>query len=131
MTDQELIEAILGLLEIMEATLDSIDALFSWPVVAVVLAFMFREQIEEAIRALTRRVRRISLPGANAEFDSATEELPPRLREATRSKAIGSVVYESDDSEESETLQETDDDDSHEGETEVSELQEQIENLRK
>ncbi len=107
--------------EIVEAILDLLNVIVSWPVVIVILVFMFRKRIEEAIGALIGRLRSISIAGASAEFDSAFEEVN---KGSNRTDELG-------DTEGPEALREVDALDSSVDEIEISELDQQIENLRK
>ena len=104
--------------EIVKATLDTLNVIFSWPVVILILVFMFRKRVEEAIGALTARLRSISVAGATAEFDSALELINSR-----------SDVVE--DAEDIESSQEVDPPDDPTDEAEIREFGQRIENLRK
>lgn len=118
--------------EIVEAILDALNVIFSWPVVILILVFMFRKRVEEAIGALIGRLRSVSIGGATAEFAVAVEEqLPtPSLRKSARLSATSSRADRSEDMEYLQPSQEIEADDSSVEDMEISEFDQRIENLR-
>ena len=104
--------------EIVQSILDVLDVFVSWPVVALILVFMFRGRVEEAIGVLTERLKSVSVGGATAEFDSVVKAMSGRP---------GGV----EGAEDQEAPQEVDASDSPVDEAEISELDQRIENLRK
>ena len=80
--------------EIVEAALAALDIFIGWPVAILIVVFLFRKQIEQLFGVLGERLRRISVGGATAEFEAASERLPPPLREIARPKVTGERVGE-------------------------------------
>ena len=107
--------------EIIKAVLDFMGLIVSWPVLILILVFMFRKRAEEAIGVLTERLKSVSIGGAKAEFDSADAALIDR----------NSGSDESEYTESPDGLRGVNDLDSSEDETEISELHQRIENLGK
>ena len=101
--------------EIVEAALAALDIFIGWPVVILIVVLLFRKQIEQLFSMLGVRLRRLSIGGATAEFETASELFSPFLRESTRTEMTTSEVagepvdepYE-DESEISEYSQELD-----------------------
>ena len=89
--------------EIVDAVLVGLDIVIGWPVAILIVALLFRKQIEQFFGVLSGRLRRISVGGATAEFS-------PSLREVTISRVSSERVDapEGDDSEISEYSQELD-----------------------
>lgn len=108
MTAQEIIEAILG----------GLDVVVSWPVLIFILVFMFRKRVEEAIGVLTERLKSVSVGGATAEFNSVV-------------KAMSGRSDRVEGTEDQEAPQEVDASDSPVDETEISDLDQRIEEIRR
>ena len=104
--------------EIVEAILGALDVIVSWPIVILILVFMFRKRVEEAIGVLTERLRSVSVGGATAEFNSVVKAMSGR-----------SAIIEG--TEDQEVSQEVDASDSPVDETEINELNQRIEEIRK
>ena len=107
--------------EIVKASIDFLNIIVSWQIVIVILVFIFRKRVEEAIGALIGRLRSVSIAGASAEFESAFEGI----------NRGGRRTNELEDSEAPEALREVVAPDTSVDETEISELDKQMENLRK
>lgn len=78
--------------EIVEAVLAALDIFIGWPVVIFVVVLLFRKQVEQLFGILGERLRRISVGGATAEFETASELFSPFLRETTRPTATNPEV---------------------------------------
>ncbi len=104
--------------EIVQAILDALDVFVSWPVVILIVVFMFRRRVEEAIGVLTERLKSVSVGGATAEFNSVVKAM------SGRSDRVEGM-------EDQEAPQEVDASDSPVDETEISELDQRIEEIRK
>lgn len=117
--------------EIIKAVLDFMGLIVSWPVLILILVFMFRKRVEEAIGMLTERLRSISIGGASAKFNSAIEELPPPLQGSARLNTTGGHADELTDRQDGEMLREVDAHDSSVDEAEMSDFDRQIEDLGK
>ena len=104
--------------EIIKAVLDFMGLIVSWPVLILILVFMFRKRAEEAIGVLTERLKSVSVGGATAEFSSV-------------SKALSGRADETEGTEDQEAPQEVDASDSLVDDTEINELNQRIEALRK
>lgn len=104
--------------EIVEAILGALDVIVSWPIVILILVFMFRKRVEEAIGVLTERLRSVSVGGATAEFNSVV-------------KAMSGRSDRVEGTEDQEVSQEVDASDSPVDETEISELDQRFEEIRK
>ena len=87
-------ETLLTVKEIVEAVLAALDIFIGWPVAILIVVLLFRKQIEQLFGVLGERLRRISVFGTTAEFEAASERLPPPLREIARPKATGERVGE-------------------------------------
>ena len=70
--------------EIVEAVLAALDIVIGWPVAIFVMILLFRKQIEQLFGILGERLRRISVGGATAEFESAQQSYHPELQETNR-----------------------------------------------
>ena len=70
--------------EIVEAALAALDIFIGWPVVILIVVLLFRKQIEQFFGVLGERLRRISVAGATAEFETAQRGYRPELQEANR-----------------------------------------------
>ena len=104
--------------EIIKAVLDFMGLIVSWPVLILVLVFMFRKRVEEAIGVLTERLRRVSVGGATAEFNSVVKSMSGRADEA-------------EGVDDQEAPQEVEASGSPVDETEIRELNQRIEEIRK
>ena len=104
--------------EIIKAVLDFMGLIVSWPVLILVLVFMFRKRVEEAIGVLTERLRRVSVGGATAEFNSVVKSMSGRADEA-------------EGADDQEAPQEVEASGSPVDETEIRELNQRIEEIRK
>lgn len=111
-------EAGLTAQEIIKAVLDFMGLIVSWPVLILVLVFMFRKRVEEAIGVLTERLRRVSVGGATAEFNSVVKSMSGRADEA-------------EGVDDQEAPQEVEASGSPVDETEIRELNQRIEEIRK
>jgi len=61
--------------EIVDAVLSGFALLVSWPIVALVVFWVIRNQLIELIPALAERVRKISVGNASIELAAAAESL--------------------------------------------------------
>ena len=117
--------------EIVKAVIDGLGVIVSWPVVILILVFMFRKRVEEAIGVLTERLRSVSIGGASAKFNSAIEELPPLLQDSARLNTTGDHADELSDMQDGDMLREVDARDSSVDEAEMSDFDRRIEDLGK
>jgi len=69
--------------EIVDAFLAGLDIVI-WPVAILIAMLLFRKQIEQLFGILGERVRRISVGGATAEFETAQRRYHLELQEANR-----------------------------------------------
>ena len=58
--------------EIVEASLAALDIVIGWPIAILIVVLLFRKQIEYLFGILGDRLRRISVGGATAEFESSS-----------------------------------------------------------
>ena len=80
--------------EIVEAALAALDIFIGWPVVILIVVLLFRKQIEQLFSMLGVRLRRLSIGGASAEFETASELFSQSLREVTRPRVPSERVGE-------------------------------------
>ncbi len=115
--------------EIVKAVLDFMALIVSWPVLILILVFMFRERVEEAIGVLTERLKSVSIGGASAQFNDMSRSLRDmansQLREAGSRADTPEGPGGRDD------LQQASVSDNPLDEAETSEFGHRIENLRK
>ena len=115
--------------EIIKAALDFMGLIVSWPILILILVFMFRKRVEEAIGVLTERLKSVSIGGASAQFN----DMSPSLRGAATSqlKENRSRGDDSDEADSQDPLQEVSAPDPPVDDADISEFGQRIENLRK